>query len=211
VFDGDEGPNTGGMGAYAPAPLVDEGLAERIRQRIMLPVVQAMAKEGRKYKGVIYAGLMVVEGEPYVLEFNVRFGDPETQCILPLLESDLLEVMEAVVDERLAEVGDLQWRAGAAVCVVLASEGYPGSYRKGLEISGVAETERLEDVLVFHAGTRREGERWVTAGGRVLGVVGRGKDLPEAIQRAYAGVECIRFEGMHFRRDIGRRALRFFG
>jgi phosphoribosylamine--glycine ligase len=203
IFDGDAGPNTGGMGAYAPAPLVTPALLEEIVHTVLQPTIKGLRAEGKPYVGILYAGLMLTEAGPLVLEFNCRFGDPETQAILPLLESDLVTLFLACLNGRLDQV-ELTWRAGAAATVVAASEGYPGDYPKGREISGVAEAE----ALVFHAGTRRtEDGRLLTDGGRVLAVTGLGDTLPAAIARAYAGIERIHFQGMHFRRDIGARAL----
>ncbi|MGQ9557772.1 MAG: phosphoribosylamine--glycine ligase [Desulfurispora sp.] len=204
VFDGDQGPNTGGMGAYAPAPLVDRALLQQVQQTILEPMVRALAAEGRPYRGVLYAGLMLTPEGPKVLEFNARFGDPEAQPVLALLQSDLVEIMLAVVQGRLAGQ-TVEWHDGAAVCVVLASRGYPGSYAKGIPISGLDAVP--PEVLVFHAGTALQDGQLVTAGGRVLGVTARGKNIPAAIELAYRGVEQISFAGMHYRRDIGRKAL----
>lgn len=204
VFDGDKGPNTGGMGAYAPAPVVTPALLKQIEAEILLPTVRGLRAEGIIYKGVLYAGLMLTPAGPRVLEFNVRFGDPETQPLLYLLQSDLVAVMEAVLEGRLAEV-KLDWYPGAAVCVVLAAEGYPGSYRKGDVIEGLEDLP--PDVMVFHAGTAYADGKLVTAGGRVLGVTARGPDVRAAITRAYEAVGRIRFAGMHYRRDIGQKAL----
>ncbi len=204
VYDGDRGPNTGGMGAYAPAPVYTPEIHRRTLEEILVPAVRAMREEGRPYRGVLYAGLMVTSEGPKVLEFNVRFGDPEAQPVLALLESDLVEIMEAVLEERLAGV-EIRWRDGAAVCVVLASGGYPGSYEKGKVISGLDEVP--PDVLVFHAGTAEAAGRVVTAGGRVLGVTAAAGDIASAVRAAYSVVEKINFEGMHYRRDIAGRAL----
>jgi phosphoribosylamine--glycine ligase len=204
VYDGDRGPNTGGMGAYAPAPVCTPEVYRTALEDILIPTVRAMAAEGRPYRGVLYAGLMVTHEGPKVLEFNARFGDPEAQPVLILLETDLVEIIEAVLSGRLAEK-EIRWRPGAAVCVVLASGGYPGPYRKGYPISGL---DRVPpDVMVFHAGTALEDGRLVTAGGRVLGVTAAAETIPAAIEKAYAAVEQIHFEGMHYRRDIGRKAL----
>jgi len=207
VYDGDKGPNTGGMGAYSPAPLVDERLYERIMQGVMLPTVEALAAEGCNYRGVLYAGLMIVEGKPYVLEFNARFGDPETQVILPRLESDLIPVFLAVSRGELAGM-ELNWKQEAAVCVVLASGGYPGAYQKGKLIKGLDKLADEDNLLVFHAGTASQEDGVVTAGGRVLGVTALAGELPEAISLAYEGVRQLHFEGMYYRRDIGRKAFR---
>ena len=203
AFDGDQGPNTGGMGAYAPAPLVSPALMEEIRRNVLEPAVAGMRDEGHPYVGVLYAGLMMTAGGPRVLEFNCRFGDPETQVILPLLDGDLLEVMERCLDGGL-DGATLRWKEGAAATVVAASQGYPGSYPKGCEIAGLGDAGVLKGTAVFHAGTRRaEDGRLFTAGGRVLAVTGTGASLREAIDRAYAGLAQIHFDGMHFRHDIG--------
>jgi phosphoribosylamine--glycine ligase len=207
VFDDDKGPNTGGMGAYSPAPVVTESVHRKIMDQVMIPTVKAMAAEGRPYRGVLYAGLMIKDGEPKVLEFNVRFGDPEAQPLLMRLESDLVPVLEAVVDQRLAEV-ELLWRAEPAVCVVMAAGGYPGAHDTGKPISGLAAASRLNDVMVFHAGTARRDDSFVTNGGRVLGVTALGENIPDAVNRAYRAVETIRWEGVHYRTDIGRKALK---
>jgi phosphoribosylamine--glycine ligase len=204
VYDGDRGPNTGGMGAYAPAPVYTPEVHEAVMRDIIAPVLRGLAAEGHPYRGVLYAGLMVTAEGPKVLEFNCRFGDPEAQPVLMLLESDLVPILEAVVEGRLQEA-EVRWKEGAAVCVVMASGGYPGSYRKGFPIEGLEEVP--PDVVVFHAGTAFQEGRLVTAGGRVLGVTAYGPDIRTAIDRAYAAVERIRFEGMHYRRDIGWRAL----
>jgi len=207
VFDGDQGLNTGGMGAYAPAPLVTPALMDEIVARVLQPAVDGMRAEGTPYAGVLYAGLMIGPRGLQVLEFNCRFGDPETQVILPLLETDLVDVFDACLDGTLDRLS-LRWRAGVAVTVVAASGGYPGSYRKGLEITGGEAAGAQPGVTVFHAGTRRTDDgRLVTDGGRVLAVTGVGDDLREAIDRAYTGIERIHFEGMHYRRDIGAKAM----
>jgi len=206
VFDGDRGPNTGGMGAYAPAPIAPPALVEELVAAVLRPAVEGMAAEGAPYVGVLYAGLMLTPAGPRVLEFNCRFGDPETQAILPLLESDLLDVLEACVEGALDRV-TVRWRDAAAATVVAASEGYPGPYPKGREIAGIADAAALPGVIVFHAGTRRTADgRLVTDGGRVLAVTGVGADLRQALDRAYAGIRRIHFEGMHYRRDIGAKA-----
>ncbi|MBI2563668.1 MAG: phosphoribosylamine--glycine ligase [candidate division NC10 bacterium] len=206
VFDDDKGPNTGGMGAYSPAPVVTDEVHRKIMAQIMIPTVKAMAAEGRPYRGVLYAGLMIKGGEPKTLEFNARFGDPEAQPLLMRMESDLLPVLEAVVDRRLHEA-DIHWRPEPAVCVVMAAGGYPGAHAKGKAISGLRAAARLKDVVVFHAGTALSGGKVVTSGGRVLGVTALGKDVPDAIARAYRAVEKIRWEGAHYRTDIGRKGL----
>ena len=207
VFDGDKGPNTGGMGAYSPAPVVTPELEERIMREIMLPTVRGMKQEGSPYKGVLYAGIMVTEDGPKVLEFNVRFGDPEAQPLLMRLDGDLVEIMMAVAEGNLRPemVG---WKPEAAVCVVGAAKGYPGSYEKGTPITGLDEANRVPGVVVFHAGTADKEDKVVTNGGRVLGVTAIGHDVSEAIKRAYEGMSKIHFDGMHYRRDIGARALK---
>ncbi|MQL53461.1 phosphoribosylamine--glycine ligase [Desulfofundulus thermobenzoicus] len=204
VYDGDRGPNTGGMGAYAPAPVCTPEVQRAALEKILIPTVRAMAAEGRPYRGVLYAGLMITPDGPKVLEFNARFGDPEAQPVLMLLESDLVEIMEGLLAGRLSET-DIRWRPGAAVCVVLASGGYPGSYEKGKIISGLDTVP--PDVAVFHAGTALKDGQVVTSGGRVLGVTAMAPDIPAAIEKAYAALEHIHFAGMHYRRDIGRKAL----
>ena len=204
VFDGDRGPNTGGMGAYSPPPFYNQELHQRVMKEIMEPVVKAMAAEGRPYKGVLYAGLMLTADGPKVLEFNVRLGDPEAQVILPLMETDYLTVLEAVIDGKLDRT-PISFLPRASVCVVLASAGYPGRYETGHVIAGLEDVS--PDILVFHAGTRRYGSQLVTDGGRVLSVVSTGDTVAQAIDRVYREIPRIRFEGMHYRRDIGARAL----
>jgi phosphoribosylamine--glycine ligase len=208
VFEGDRGPNTGGMGAYAPVPVCPPEMVEELTRSILQPAVDGLRAEGRPYVGVLYAGLMLTADGPRVIEFNCRFGDPETQVILPLLESDLLDIAEACATGQLAQA-DIRWKPGAAACVVLASEGYPGPYLTGREIQGL--DIQLENAVVFHAGTQLAGNKVVTAGGRVLGVTGWGNALPHALAAAYAGVEKIRMEGRHYRRDIGWRVLHTAG
>ncbi|WP_376792593.1 phosphoribosylamine--glycine ligase [Thermoflexus sp.] len=203
LWDGDRGPNTGGMGAYAPTPDVAPNDLDRMVRTILQPAVEAMARRGTPFVGVLYAGLMLTAQGPYVLEFNARFGDPEAQAILPLLESDLLEAIEACLEGRLGRV-NLGWRPGACATVVLAAPGYPGPVPKGLPILGLEEAERMDDVWVFHAGTARRDGRVVTAGGRVLAISAWGPDPRTAADRAYAAVSRIHFEGMQFRQDIGR-------
>ena len=204
VFDGDEGPNTGGMGAYSPAPVYTEELAEQTLHLVLQPAVDGMLAEGREYKGVLYAGLMVTPRGLKVLEFNARFGDPETQAVLMRLESDLVEIMLAVVDGRLDEC-TLKWSDDAAVCVVVASGGYPGKYEKGQPISGL--DVEYPDTVVFHAGTKFVDQQVVANGGRVLGVTAHGATIAQAIEKAYAAVDGIHYDGCFSRRDIGYRAL----
>ena len=202
IFDHDEGPNTGGMGAYAPVPAISPALLANIQQTVLQTAVDGMAARGTPYKGVLYAGLMLTNDGPKVLEFNCRFGDPETQVIIPLLASDLVEIMLACVEERLVDSA-VQLHPGACATVVMASEGYPGRYPKGREITGIETAESLDGVSVFHAGTALEDGRLVTNGGRVLAVSATGPTLPAALQQAYKGVDLIHFEGAHYRRDIG--------
>jgi phosphoribosylamine--glycine ligase len=207
IGDGDTGPNTGGMGAYSPAPLVTDAMMSRISREILVPMADAMNRNGTPYKGVLYAGVMITSGGPRVLEFNVRFGDPETQPILMRLKSDLLEVFLAVCDGRLDE-STLKWDPRPAVCVVMASGGYPDAYEKGKVITGITEAEALGDVVVFQAGTRRQNGDIVTDGGRVLGVTALGSDIAAAKTRAYEAVDCIHFDGAYCRRDISDKALK---
>jgi phosphoribosylamine--glycine ligase len=206
IGEGDTGPNTGGMGAYAPAPIVTPAVLEQVEREIIRPVLNGMKAEGHPYSGVLYAGLMIGPDGPRVVEFNCRLGDPETQVVLPLVQSDVLDLFEAAALGNLAG-HVLETAPGAAACVVLAAEGYPGAYDTGALVSG---TDRVpEDVLVLHAGTRREEDGSLrTSGGRVLGIVGLGSNLSMALSRAYAGVAVVNFEGMQYRRDIGRRGLK---
>jgi len=210
VYDNDKGPNTGGMGAYSPAPVIDRFMHRKIMKEIMIPTVEAMAAEGRPYKGVLYAGLMIERDRIRVLEFNARFGDPEAQPLLMRMKSDIVPVMEAVIDGRLEECRlDLDDRA--TVCVVMASGGYPGSYKKGLPISGLDGVRRMKDVFVFHAGTAIDGKGAVaTSGGRVLGVTALGDTVKDAVAKAYKAVGKISWKEVHFRKDIGMKALRRF-
>ncbi len=200
IFDGDKGPNTGGMGTYSPSLLFDDGLMERIRGEILEPTLRGFQQDGLDFQGVLFIGLMLTEEGPKVIEFNNRFGDPETQSVLARLESDLLDIFEAVTENRLAQQ-EIRWSAQRAVTVVLASEGYPGSYPKGREITGLSDVD--SDVLIFHAGTKAEGGRVLTSGGRVLCVTALGATHEEARAKAFANVERIHFEGMQYRRDIG--------
>jgi len=206
VFDGDQGPNTGGMGAYSPAPVVTPEVEQRILDRIVRPTIAAMTQEGRPYQGVLYAGLMIQDGHPQVLEFNARFGDPETQPLLLRMRSDLVPLLLAAVEGNLEEM-EVDWREEAAVCVVMASAGYPDFYAKGKPISGLEELAEMKDVVAFHAGTAFDGQSIVTSGGRVLGVTALGRGIREAIERAYQAVSRIHWEGLHYRKDIGYRAL----
>lgn len=206
VFDRDEGPNTGGMGAYSPTPAMDASLCQYVMETIQQPIVSALAAEGIPYQGVLYTGLMLVARQPYVLEFNVRFGDPEAQVILPRLQSDLLPLLVATTDGTLDRIHS-RWRPEAAVCVVMASGGYPEAYERGKRISGIEEAEQLPGVIVFHAGTARHDGYVATDGGRVLGVTALASDLRQAIAQAYRAVHTITWEGAHYRTDIGGRAL----
>ena len=206
ALDGDEGLNTGGMGTVAPNPFYTKDIADVCMRDIFLPTVRAMRSEGRPFKGCLYFGLMLTPDGPKVIEYNCRFGDPETQVVLPLLETDLFSVMRAVRDERLAEL-DIRWKDGAAACVIAASGGYPVSYKKGYAIDGLDENGQRPDAEIFHAGTARADGRFVTAGGRVLGVTCTADTLSEALDRSYSAIEKLGFTDMHFRRDIGRRAL----
>ena len=201
ALDGDKGPNTGGMGAFAPSPLYTDEIAERTEREILLPTLHAMNAEGFTFKGVLYVGLMLTAEGPKVVEYNARFGDPETQVVLPRLTSDLLTIFEAVVDGKLAET-EVKFSDNAAVCVILASGGYPEKYQTGYPIEGI-EKAREAGALVFHSGTKREGEQILTNGGRVLGVTAVERDLDRAIEAAYRYVEQVRFKDAHFRRDIG--------
>src|SRR5207253_10760720 len=209
AFDGDEGPNTGGMGAYCPAPLATPELLQGIEASVLVPTIHAMKRGRRPFRGVLYAGIMVTNQGPRVLEFNARFGDPETQPLLMRLRTDLLDLLEAVVDDRLDELPEdaLQWDPRPAVCVVMASQGYPGSYAKGKVITGLAEAAKVPGVKVFHAGTKVENGLVVTDGGRVLGVTALGESLREAKRNAYEAVSRIHFQGAFYRRDIADKAL----
>jgi len=214
VNDGDQGVNTGGMGAYAPAPCLTSALREEV-DKVLQRTVEAMASEGRKYVGVLYGGFMLTKEGPMLLEYNCRFGDPETEVLLPLLDSDLFEVALGCAEGNLkARVPEVRWKAAAAATVVCAAKGYPGSYPKGLPISGLEAAGACEGVKVYHAGTKRTADGVVTSGGRVLAVTGMGADFRQALKNAYQAVEQIRFDppgeeskSLHFRRDIGHRAL----
>jgi phosphoribosylamine--glycine ligase len=205
VFDGDKGPNTGGMGTYSPVPHMDESIVKQAIETIVIPTAKAMVAEGRPFRGILYAGLMITDKGPKVIEYNARFGDPETQVVLPRLASDLVDIFLAAVEGRLHEC-EVQWKKDAALCVIMASEGYPGTYPKGKEITGLP--ANTEELIVFHAGTAEKEGRIVTNGGRVLGVTALGADLYQAQQKAYEAVRSILFEGAHYRTDIGAKALR---
>jgi len=206
VFNNDQGPNTGGMGAYSPAPAITEPIHQQIMERIMIPTVKGMVAEGRPYKGILYAGLIIKAGEIKVLEFNARLGDPETQPLLLRMKSDLVPLFEAVVDGHLQDQ-TIDWRPDASVCVVMASQGYPGPYNQGVPITGLEDAATEPGIMIFHAGTSRKNDQILTGGGRVLGVTGLGRDIQGAIAATYEAVKKIHWEGAHYRTDIGVRAL----
>ncbi|MFC1560978.1 phosphoribosylamine--glycine ligase [Candidatus Latescibacterota bacterium] len=208
VYDGDTGPNTGGMGAYAPAPLVTPQLLNSIEKEIIQPTIDGMASENIPYKGLLYTGIIVTENGPKTLEFNCRFGDPETQAVVPLLEGDLAEIMMACIKGNLSKTY-LRSSNSSALCLVIASGGYPGSYKKGVKISGIEEADSIDGVKVFHAGTKFDGEDIVTAGGRVFGVTGWGADFSQARKRAYEAAGKIHFTNSFYRNDIGNKALKY--
>jgi len=213
IFDSDKGPNTGGMGAYSPAPVVTDDLFKRIMDTAIYPVIRGLASEGKLYKGVLYAGIMITDKGPFVLEFNARFGDPETQAILPRLKSDLVELMEHAIDGKL-DGYNLEWDARPCVSVVIASGGYPGNFVSGMEIKGLDEAARMQDVVIFHAGTKLgrrttdEDRLFITSGGRVLNITALGSDYKSAMHNCYGAVRAIRFDRMHYRTDIAYRAIR---
>lgn len=208
IGEGDTGENTGGMGVYAPAPIATPALMERIEQEILQPTVEALRQRGIDYRGVLYAGLMITpQGDPMVLEFNCRFGDPETQAILPLLETPLEELLLACTQQRLGQFPPINWKSGAAACVVAAAQGYPGAYPKGQVITGIEQAEQL-GATVFQAGTQFKQQQLLTDGGRVLGVTATGETLAEAIAKAYKAIDLIQFEGIYYRKDIGHRAIK---
>ena len=215
IFDDDQGANTGGMGAYSPTPIVTVDILKEVMDKIIYRIIDGLAKEGITYRGVLYAGIMLTKKGPQALEFNVRFGDPETQAILPRLKSDLVEVMLATSVGKLSKIGVLEWDTDACVCVVCAAGGYPGNYEKRKVISGLEDAEKIKDIVVFHAGTelrtindvgQRQEREYLTSGGRVLGVTGLGATIKEAIDKTYQAVGKISFEGMHYRKDIGEKA-----
>ncbi len=208
IFDNDQGPNTGGMGAYSPAPVVTDEVMRFAEEKVLRPMVAGMAQDGIPYKGILYAGLMLTEKGPQVLEFNCRFGDPETQAVLPRLKSDLVPVLIAGCEGKLNEI-ELNWNEKATVCVVLASKGYPAAYEKGKQISGLEIARQFENVVIFHAGTKEENNKILTAGGRVLGVTAFGDTIKDAINLAYQAIEKISFDGMQYRKDIGKKATPF--
>ncbi len=203
AYDNDEGLNTGGMGTVSPNPYYTDALADECMQTIFVPTIEAMRKEGKPFKGCLYFGLMMTPKGPKVIEYNARFGDPEAQVVLPRLKTDLVEICEAVIDERLSDL-DIEWEDGAAACVVMASGGYPVSYKKGIEMTGLDENGQVDGAIVYHAGTKFENGKFYTNGGRVLGVTAKAPTLDEALEKAYAAVKKISFEGAHYRTDIGR-------
>jgi phosphoribosylamine--glycine ligase len=206
IFEDDQGPNTGGMGAYSPAPVVTEEVHERIIEKILRPIIYGMGEEGRPYRGVLYAGLMILDGHPKALEFNARFGDPETQPVLMRMKGDIIPILEACMKGTLSH-HRIEWDNRASLCVVMASRGYPGDYEKGKSIEGLKEVSRMEGVFVFHAGTALKDGQTITNGGRVLGVTGLGEDISRAIERTYRAVKKISWDGVHYRTDIGQKAL----
>jgi phosphoribosylamine--glycine ligase len=208
LLDDDQGPNTGGMGAYSPAPVVTPEVQKRIMEEIMIPTVNALKEEGRIYKGVLYAGIMIEDSKPKVLEFNCRFGDPETQPLMMRMKSDIVPILNAVVDERLSGK-TIEWRSEASVCVVMVSRGYPGDYKKGFEIKELKSVEGMEGVVVFHSGTAVQDGKVITNGGRVLGVTALGKTIPDAIDLAYGAVQRIDCKSLYYRTDIGKKAYRY--
>ena len=203
IYDNDKGPNTGGMGTISPNPFYTDELAEQCMQTIFLPTINAMNSEGRPFKGCLYFGLILTKNGPKVIEYNARFGDPETQVVLPRLRTDLLEIFEAVADERLSDI-EIEWSDGAAACVVLSSGGYPVKYETSKTISGLADVDGKDDITIYHAGTKAENGHIITNGGRVLGVTATAETLEQALSKAYNAVTKISFEGMHYRKDIGK-------
>jgi len=206
IFDNDEGLNTGGMGAYSPAPVISPEMEHIIQSRIIQPIIDGLAAEGRPFKGVLYAGVMITREGPKTLEYNVRFGDPETQAILPRLKTDLLEVMMRASSGQLAGF-ELEWDKRSAVAIVMASGGYPGKYAKGKVITGIDQAAKMKDIVVFHAGTKLDKKKLITSGGRVLAVTGLASPIEKAIDYTYSAVKKIKFNGAHYRRDIGKRAI----
>lgn len=203
AYDNDEGLNTGGMGTISPNPYYSDEIAEVCMNTIFIPTIKAMEKEGRPFKGCLYFGLMITENGPKVIEYNARFGDPEAQVVLPRLKTDLIDICDAIIDEKLEDL-DVEWYDGATACVVMASGGYPLAYNKGIEITGLDENGGVEGAIVYHAGTKLENDKFLTNGGRVLGVTAKGNSLDKALEKAYAAVGKINFEGAHYRKDIGR-------
>jgi len=206
AYDNDQGPNTGGMGAYAPAPVVDENMMSKIYSEILVPTVAALKDQGIEYKGILYCGLMIKDGQPKVIEYNVRFGDPETQVVLPLLKTDLVEIINYVIDGKLANI-EVEWYDKKALCVIMASGGYPLEYKKGKRISGINDANSLDNIIVFQAGTKMLADELLTDGGRVLAVTAIGDNFDEVIEMAYTGVSHIHFNDYHIRHDIGHKAI----
>jgi len=210
IFDGDKGPNTGGMGAYSPAPVLTPELEAIVMDKVMRPAIKGLQSDGIKYKGILYAGLMIKENKPSVLEFNCRLGDPETQPVLARLKTDLVDIALAIADEKLSNI-NLEWRPEPSVCVVMASKGYPGAYEKGRVIEGLNDVKKMDNIFVFHSGTSLSRDnKVVTSGGRALGVTALGRDIRDAKNKAYNAVEKIHFKGMHYRKDIADRAINRF-
>jgi len=207
IFNDDQGPNTGGMGAYSPVPFYTDKLEKRVLEEILKPTIRGLRSEGREYKGVLYAGLILTKEGPKVLEFNARFGDPETQVILPRLKTDLIDILNAVIDGSLHKI-NIEWEDNAAVCVVVASGGYPGKYQKGKVINGLERLEKMKDIIVFHAGTKLQDNKIITSGGRVLGITAWDDTISKAKEKAYEGVEKIYFEDMYYRKDIAVKAIK---
>jgi len=207
IYDHDRGPNTGGMGAYSPAPFYSDEFKKRVLEEILKPTVKGLQSEGRKYKGVLYAGLILTKEGPKVLEFNARFGDPETQVISPRLKTDLIDILNAVIEETLHKT-NIEWEDNAAVCVVVASGGYPGKYQKGKVINGLERLRKMEDVIAFHAGSKLQDDKVITSGGRVLGITAWDDTISKAKEKAYEGVEKIYFEDMYYRKDIAAKGIK---
>ncbi|MBA4418634.1 MAG: phosphoribosylamine--glycine ligase [Syntrophus sp. (in: bacteria)] len=208
LLDNDKGPNTGGMGAYTPIPFISKSMEEEINARIMTGTIKAMGDKGITYKGVLYGGLMLKDCSPYVIEFNARLGDPETQPLLFKMESDIVPILLACIEGKLSDIKEIKWKPGVSICVVIASKGYPENPEKGKAIKGLEYLKRQKDVAVFHAGTKKIGDTFYTSGGRVLGVTATGETYRDAIKNVYDAVSCIEFEGMYFRKDIGSKALK---
>lgn len=207
IFDNDQGPNTGGMGAYSPVPFYPDEFERRVLEEILKPTIKGLRSEGREYKGVLYAGLILTKGGPKVLEFNARFGDPETQVILPRLKTDLVDILIAVIEKNLDKI-NIEWEDNATVCVVVASRGYPGKYQKGKVISGLERLEKTKKIMVFHAGTKLEDNKIITSGGRVLGITAWDETISKAREKAYEVVKEIYFEDMYYRKDIAAKAIK---
>jgi len=207
IFDNDQGPNTGGMGAYSPVPFYPDEFEKRVLEEILKPTVKGLQNEGKEYKGVLYAGLILTKEGPKVLEFNARFGDPENQVILPRLKTDLIDILNAVIDSTLHKI-NIQWEDNTAVCVVVASGGYPGKYQKGKVISGLERLEKMKNMIAFHAGTKFQDNQVITSGGRVLGITAWDETISKAKEKAYKGVKEIYFEDMHYRKDIAVKAIK---